>query len=214
MARVCRRLAALAVLAILAAPAAAQVPRLPVFNSGVQRGLLVAADAGFPSVAAGGGETYAVTGGIGLGTLGFTATLGTTTPDGGSSTGVYGGTANLRVIGGPLVPFFVNLQGGVGYADLDGVATTHVPLGVGLGLTIPLPVFGLKPWFAPRWDYTSVSVDGGGSSDESAFGYSAGVDVAFIIGLGLRVAYDWVDHDVGGEKPNTWSVGAKWSFGP
>lgn len=209
-----RRLAALAALVLVAAPAGAQVPRLPVFNNGVPRGIQVAGDVGFPSTAAGGGETYAASGALGLGLLGFTATLGSTTPDGGSAAAVYGGTANLRIIGGPLVPFFVNLQGGVGYADLDGAGTTHVPLGVGLGLTIPLPIFGLKPWFAPRWDYTSVSLPGGTSTDASAFAYSAGVDVAFIIGLGLRVAYDWVDHDVGGEKPNVWSVGAKWSFGP
>lgn len=209
-----RRLAALAAILLLAGPAGAQVPRLPVFNNGVPRGIQVAGDVGFPNAAAGEGETYALTGALGLGTLGFTATVGSTSPEGGDATGVVGGTANLRIIGGPLVPFFVNLQGGVGYADFDGAGTTHVPLGVGLGLTIPLPVFGLKPWFAPRWDYTSVSLAGGGSTDESAFAYSAGIDVAFIIGLGLRVAYDWVDTDVGGESPSVWSVGAKWSFGP
>jgi opacity protein-like surface antigen len=212
-----RRFAALAALAVLAAPLpvasplVAQVPRLPVFNSGVPRGILVAADVGFPNDAAGGGETYALTGALGLGSLGFTGTLGSTTPTGGSAAGVYGGTANLRIIGGPLVPFFVNLQGGVGYADLNGAKTTHVPVGVGVGLTIPLPVFGLKPWFAPRWDYTSISVTGGGSNSTSAFAYSAGLDIAFIFGLGLRTAYDWTD--TGAQKPSSWSIGAKWSFG-
>ncbi len=210
-----RRLAALAALTAFAAPLlpapplAAQVPRLPVMNNGVPRGILVAGDVGFPNDAAGGGTTYAATGAIGLGMLGFTATLGGTELDAGTSTSVYGGTANLRVIGGPLVPFFVNLQAGVGYADLDGLKTTHVPVGVGVGLTIPLPIFGLKPWFAPRWDYASYS--GIASGDESAFGYSAGLDIAFVFGLGLRTAYDWVDGDP--ENPSTWSVGAKWSFG-
>lgn len=203
-----RRLAAWGVLASLAAaPLAAQAPRLPVVNNGVPRGFLLAGDVAFPNEVAGGGETYAATGALGLGMLGFTATLGSTSPDPGSSAAVYGGTANLRVIGGPLVPFFVNLQGGVGYADFDGAKVTHVPIGVGLGLTIPLPVFGLKPWFAPRWDYTSVS----GGADNSAFGYSAGLDIAFIFGLGLRTAYDAVDSD--GENATSWSVGAKWSFG-
>ena len=210
-----RRLVAAGTLACLVAfltptaPAAAQAPRLPVVNNGVPRGILLAGDVAFPDAASGGGETYALTGALGLGMLGFTATLGSTSPDVGSSTGVYGGTANLRVIGGPLVPFFVNLQGGVGYADFDGAQVTHVPIGVGLGLTIPLPIFGLKPWFAPRWDYTSVS--GTGSGDHSAFGYSAGLDIAFIFGLGLRTAYDAVDVD--GENATSWSIGAKWSFG-
>jgi len=203
-------LACLAACLSPAAPLSAQVPRLPVVNNGVPRGILVAGDVGFPDAESGGGETYAATGAIGLGMLGFTGTLGTTSPDGGSSSAEYGGTANLRLIGGPLIPFFVNLQGGVGYADIDGAKTTHVPIGVGLGLTIPLPIFGLKPWFAPRWDYVSVS--GVASGSNSAFGYSAGIDINFIFGLGLRTAYDWID---GGDQPNptVWSVGAKWSLG-
>lgn len=212
-----RQLVALAALAALAAPLLpappleAQVSRLPVINHGVPRGILIAGDVGFPNTASGGGETYAVTGELGLGLLGFTATLGSTTPDGGTNAGVYGGTANLRIIGGPLVPFFVNLQGGVGYADLDGAKTTHVPVGAGFGLTIPLPIFGLKPWIAPRYDYTSVSGAGGGSTSTSAFAWSAGLDIAFIFGLGIRAAYDQTN--TGSQKPSTWSIGAKWSFG-
>jgi len=213
-----RRFVALAALAALGAPLlpapslAAQVPRLPVFNNGVPRGVLVAGDVGFPNDADGGGETYALTGGLGLGMLGFTATLGSTSPAGGGAVAEFGGTANLRIIGGPLVPFFVNVQGGVGYADFQGAKTTHVPVGVGVGLTIPLPIFGLKPWFAPRWDYTSVSSSGIGSSSTSAFAYSAGIDISFVFGLGLRTAYDWVDLSSG--NPSSWSIGARWSFGP
>jgi len=207
------RFLALAAVAAFAAPLLpappleAQVPGLPVFNSGVPRGIYVAGDVGFPD---GGGNTLAATGAIGLGMLGFTGTLGGYAPDGdGGTDGVYGGTANLRLIGGPLVPFFVNLQAGVGYGDLGGYKTTHVPVGVGIGLTIPLPIFGLKPWFAPRWDYTSVS--GLESTDNSGFGYSAGLDISFIFGLGLRTAYDWID--TGTDAATTWSLGAKWTLG-
>lgn len=205
-----RRMAVCAAVAALAAsPLSAQVPRLPVVNNGVPRGILIAGDVGFPDAESGGGQTYAVTGAIGLGMLGFTGTLASTSPDGGSASAEYGGTANLRVIGGPLIPFFVNLQGGVGYADIDGAKTTHVPIGVGVGLTIPLPIFGLKPWFAPRWDYTSVS--GVVSESNSAFGYSAGLDINFIFGLGLRTAYDAVSFD--NQTLSSWSLGAKWSLG-
>ena len=207
-----RRLLSCAVVAALAAtlppatPLAAQVPGLPVFNNGVPRGIYVAGDVGFPE---GGDDVFAATGAIGLGMLGFTGTIGTYSSSASSSSdAVYGGTANLRLIGGPLVPFFVNLQGGVGYGDLGGLKTTHVPVGVGLGLTIPLPIFGLKPWFAPRWDYTSYS--GLASGDESVFGYSAGLDISFIFGLALRTAYDWADTKT--VPQSTWSVGAKWGF--
>lgn len=209
---ICRFLSYAAVAALAATlppatPLAAQVPGLPVFNSGVPRGIYVAGDVGFPE---GGGNTLAATGAIGLGMLGFTGTVGGFSASGSSSSdAVYGGTANLRLIGGPLIPFFVNLQAGVGYGDLDGFKTTHVPVGVGVGLTIPLPIFGLKPWIAPRWDYTSVS--GLASTDNSRFGYSAGLDISFIFGLGLRTAYDWIDTGTG--ATTTWSVGAKWALG-
>lgn len=203
----CAAVAALAATLPPATPLAAQVPGLPVFNSGVPRGIYVAGDVGFPE---GGGNTLAATGAIGLGMLGFTGTVGGFSASGSSSSdAVYGGTANLRLIGGPLIPFFVNLQAGVGYGDLDGFKTTHVPVGVGVGLTIPLPIFGLKPWIAPRWDYTSVS--GLASTDNSRFGYSAGLDISFIFGLGLRTAYDWIDTGTG--ATTTWSVGAKWALG-
>lgn len=203
----CAAVAALAATLPPATPLAAQVPGLPVFNSGVPRGIYVAGDVGFPE---GGGNTLAATGAIGLGMLGFTGTVGGFSANGSSSSdAVYGGTANLRLIGGPLIPFFVNLQAGVGYGDLDGFKTTHVPVGVGVGLTIPLPIFGLKPWIAPRWDYTSVS--GLASTDNSRFGYSAGLDISFIFGLGLRTAYDWIDTGTG--ATTTWSVGAKWALG-
>ena len=206
-----RVLAALAITIAVAAPAQAQVAGLPVFNNGVPRGLTVALDAGFPDDESGGGETYALTGGLGFGLLGFTATLGSTDTDFGDNEVIYGGTANLRIIGGPLVPLSVNLQGGVGFADIAGTKYAHVPVGVGVGLTIPLPVLGLKPWIAPRWDYLDRDPGAGSAESESAFGYSAGLDMNFVFGLGARVAYDSVDRD--GGDASTWSVGAKWTFG-
>jgi Outer membrane protein beta-barrel domain len=206
-----RFLAALAITIAVAEPAQGQVAGLPVFNNGVPRGLTVAFDAGFPDDESGGGETYALTGGLGFGLLGFTATLGSTDTDFSDNEAIYGGTANLRIIGGPLVPVSVNLQGGVGFADIAGTKYTHVPVGVGVGLTIPLPVLGLKPWIAPRWDYLDRDPGAGSAESESAFGYSAGLDMNFVFGLGARVAYDSVDRD--GGDASTWSVGAKWTFG-
>jgi hypothetical protein len=202
-------LACLALFAALPAPLVAQVPRAPVVNNGVPRGFQIAGDVAFPDAASGGGETYVATGALGLGMLGFTGSIGSTQPDVGNAAGVAGGTANLRLIGGPFVPFFVNLQAGVGYGEVNGDKITHVPVGVGLGLTIPLPIFGLKPWFAPRWDYTMHS--GSVSDDTSEFGYSAGIDISFIFGLGLRTAYDAVK--IHNEDQTSWSVGAKWTLG-
>ena len=39
----------------------------------------------------------------------------------------------------------------------------------------------------------------------------AGLDIAFVFGLGLRTAYDWADTKT--IPQSTWSIGAKWAFG-
>ena len=56
-----RSLAAALALALVAVPAGAQVPGLPVFNSGPKPGLTVGLDAGFPDEDAGGGNAFAGT---------------------------------------------------------------------------------------------------------------------------------------------------------
>ena len=79
------------------------------------------ATSGFPNDEAGGGTAYGVTGaGPASGPFGATATLSTFNPDGpGGSDVSVGGTLNYRLLGGPLVPLSVTLQGGVGYAKPD-----------------------------------------------------------------------------------------------
>jgi hypothetical protein len=69
-------------------------------------------------------------------------------------------TGNLKIFGGPLIPVSVTLQAGAAYdqqsestilgGDISS-KTWHVPVGVGIALTIPNPVFSIKPWLAPGW---------------------------------------------------------------
>ncbi len=109
-----------ALLAVAAAPLAAQVRGMPVYNSGVPRGIGLYGDVGFPNDEAGGGNAFAVTGRAGFGAFGATAMLSTYNPDGPAGSDVsVGATANYRVFGGPLVPLCVTLQAGVGYAKPD-----------------------------------------------------------------------------------------------
>jgi hypothetical protein len=207
--------AAALLLALAAAPAAAQVRGIPVYNSGVPRGLGLYADLGFPNERAGGGTGYGVTAKAGFGLFGVSAMLSSYNPDGpvGSEVSV-GGTVNYRVFGGPLVPLSVTLQGGVGYARPDNdlfpdVDEWHIPVGVGLALTIPNPALAIRPWLAPRVDIVRTS-PGGESETDTNFGLSGGLELNLLSGLGLHAAYDAVFAD--GGTAGVFGVGAHYSF--
>lgn len=192
---------------------AAQVAGLPVRNAGVGTGIAIAADVGIPNGAAGKGIAVGATGAIGLGPLGVTGSVATWNPKGpGKSINSVGITGNLKIFGGPLIPVSVTLQAGAArytIGNTGGGSTTnwHVPVGLGLALTIPNPVFSIKPWLAPRLDLVRTSgsqVAGGPSSTDTAtdFGVSGGVDFGFLSGLAVRVMYDRVSRG----KNNTPSV--------
>ena len=205
----------------------AQVAGLPVRNAGVGTGIGIAADAGFPSATAGKGVAFGATGAIGLGPLGFTATVATWDPKGAAERITSAGaTANLKVIGGPLIPLSVTLQAGAARfsqtattieGDVLDLTTWHIPAGIGIALTIPNPVFSIKPWVAPRVDVVRVTQSDGGtaarvSSTESDFGISGGVDLGFLNGLTIRAMYDRVFRGEG-VNPSVLSVGLGFKVG-
>jgi len=174
-----RAAAVLLALAGTALPAAAQVRGIPVYNSGVPRGLGLYGDVGFANDEAGGGTGYGLTGKAGFGPLGVAAQVSTSKPDGGDSDISVGGSLNYRVFGGPLVPLAVTLQAGAGYVKAGGsdlvfppsdVTFWHFPVGVGFTLTIPNPVLAIRPWLAPRLDIVRTSPDGGESDTDTNFG--------------------------------------------
>lgn len=208
-----RALALAAILGLVAGPAVAQVPGLPVFNSGVSRGVMAAVDVGFPNDDAGGGTAVGGTLSYGMSRFMVTGTLASWSPDAGDAIVSFGGTGNLHLVGGPLSPLSVTLQAGFAAwsrdVGPDDVSFLHVPVGVGVGLVIPSPAVSLKPWIAPRLDLAKVDLLP--DDDWKAnFGLSAGVDLAFVGGLGLRAAYDYVSAD--GAKPSTFSIGLNYAF--
>jgi len=214
--------AALAVVATglgAAAPAVAQVRGLPVYNSGVPRGIGMSGEIGFPNQDAGKGLGYGVTGSAGIGLLGVTATVGAYNPDGpAGAKAVVGGTVDYRVFGGPLIPLAVTLQGGVGYHKPDAAVGSketdlHVPVGVGLALTIPNPAVAIKPWIAPRVDISRTKVETAGISStntDTRFGISGGVELNLLNGLGFHAAYDLVSKE--GSKPGVFGVGLHYAM--
>jgi len=200
-----------------AAPAAAQVPGIPVYNSGVPRGIGLYADVGFPNDDAGGGTGLALTGRGGFGPLGATAIISSYNPDGPAGGDLsVGATGNYRIFGGPLVPLSVSLQAGVGYAKPDAgllpggdVTQWRFPIGVGFALTIPNPALAIRPWLAPRIDILRQSA-GGGSTTDTEFALSGGLELNTLGGLGVHAAYDLILG--GGFKPGVLGLGAHYNF--
>ena len=195
----------------------AQVLGLPVRNAGIGTGIGIAGDLGFPNGDAGKGLAAGVSGTVGLGPLGVSATLARYDPKGaGDAITSVGGTGNLKIFGGPLIPLAVTLQAGgarwSGSTTEGGDLTTlHGTLGLGIGLTIPNPVFSIKPWLAPRLDLLRTKESGGSVSGsvthtDTNLGLSGGVEFGFLIGLTARVMYDrvWAGNGV---HPGVLSLG-------
>lgn len=175
-------------LVAVAAPATAQLPGLPVVNSGGASGLSVGADYGKANAHAGNGSSVGVHAGLGLGLVGVRV-MGSRSEVSGKEQFASGATATIRLLGGPFIPFRVLLQGGVGRWKVGGMEVTRVPLSLGLGATIPNPAFAIKPWIAPRLDRTTTKV-GGSSESDTEFAISGGIDLTLLNGLTLRGAYD------------------------
>ena len=208
---------ALAALVLAAAPARAQNLGLPVFNSGVGSGISLNADYGFGSTdpETQKVKTLGLTAGAALGPIGFTATYANSNPETGDNQSSLGATANLKVFGGPLIPVSVNAQAGIGYWNVkDGFGPgvdlkyVNIPVGIGIALNVPTPGLSIKPWIAPRMQYTRTS--GGADDSETNFGISAGVNLGLVGGINGRVAYDQIT--VNDVKSKVFSVGLGWNF--
>ena len=212
------RAAVVLALTLGASPVRAQNPGLPVYNFGVPRGIGVYGDVAFPNDAAGSGTVYGVTGRAGFGPMGVTATLSSFNSDapGGSDVSV-GGTLNYKLLGGPLVPLSVTLQGGISYFKpgeglLPGTETTayHVPVGLGFALVIPNPVLSIRPWLAPRVDVSYRKSDAGSNTDTN-FGLSGGLELNLLNGFGVHAAYDRV-FVKNVSDPSTFGIGVHYTF--
>jgi hypothetical protein len=192
-------------------------------NAGIGTGVGIAADLGLPNADLGKGIAYGATGWAGLGRLGGTLSLARHDPKGeGEGINSAGATLNLKVFGGPLIPLAVTLQGGLGYyrlGTIEGGTVKHfrVPVGLGVAMTIPNPVFSIKPWLAPRLDLVHTRERGGNvsgtvSATRRDFGLSGGVELGFLSGLSLRVMYDRIFAG-DGVNPSVLSVGAGFRVG-
>jgi opacity protein-like surface antigen len=198
----------------------AQAPGIPVYNSGVAGGLALAAELGVPNGAAGGGIAYGASARLGAGPFGVTAMGIRSDPSGDADNTLgVGATINYKVLGGPLIPLSVTLQGGAGYSRntfiaVPSGATSHIthlrfPIGLGIAMSLPNPVLAIKPWLAPRIDIVRVSGDGT-SATSTAFAISGGIEFNLLSGLGLHTGYDWSRRD--GITFGTFGVGLHYAM--
>lgn len=190
---------------VVMAPVSAQVLGLPVVNSGVPVGIQVAADVGMANADYPKGTTVGASAGIGVGFFGVGAQVARYSPKVGDAVTATGFNASMRLVGGPLVPFRLMMMAGVAHWTRNTVGVTHVPVSIGLAATIPNPAFGIKPWIAPRLDYTRS-----GGADDTRFGVSAGIDLTMLNGFSIRGAYDRLSAKVG--TPSIISLGLGYSL--
>lgn len=186
------------VLALVAQPAMAQLNSIPVyFNPKGGTGLMLAADYGKGlNDESGKNGAFAARASLGIGPFSFGGGVGAV--QGGGVTGddyeiQYMGNAALRVLGGGLMPVSVSLQAGVGFTsiDADGADFLTIPVGLGIAVNVPTPGFSVDPWVAARYTLHRSSIGALPSFDQNAVGLSGGIDLNFLMGLGLHLAADW-----------------------
>lgn len=186
-------------LSLLAGPAVAQMNSIPVyFNPKGGTGLMVALDLGRGINAESGKNTaVAFRTALGFGPVTIGGSVGMVNPDQGGTVGrktqtQYMGNFALRLFGGGLLPVSVSFQGGAGVLDISDISTkiVTVPVGLGIGFSIPTPGFSFDPWIAGR--YTLVRNEVASlKGNQNSFGISAGLNFNFLMGLGFHVAGDW-----------------------
>ena len=184
---------------LIVRPAVAQMNSIPVyFNPKSGTGLMVAVDLGRGINDESGKNTaVAFRTALGIGPVTIGGGVGIVNPDQGGTVGrksqtQYMGNFAMRVFGGGLLPVSISLQGGVGVLDISDINTkiVTVPVGLGIGFSIPTPGFSFDPWIAGR--YTLVRNEVASlTADQNSFGISGGLNFNFLMGLGFHVAGDW-----------------------
>jgi len=203
-----RFLLAAVVVAVLPAAGAAQVRGLPVYNNGFGLSGGAALDVGLANEAAGDGTTLGASATAGLGFIGLTAAI-SVGRENDHTVWSPGVAIGARLFGGPLIPFRMTLLAGAAQWSRGVVTTTHVPVSLGLAAVIPNPGFAIRPWIAPRMDYSTTTFE---NSEISAteFGISGGIELGLLNGLTLRAAYDRLFTDA---KPGILSLGVGMAMG-
>ncbi len=202
-------------MALIVHPAVAQMNSIPVyFNPKGGTGLMVAIDLGRGINDESGKNTAAAfRTALGIGPVTIGGSVGLVNPDEGGLVGrelesQYMGNIALRLFGGGLLPVSLSLQGGVGVLTLDDSdeEIITVPIGLGLGFSIPTPGFSFDPWIAGRYTFVrtkDATFPVAATAYQNSFGISGGLNFNFLMGLGFHVAGDWQRNPAELSSPKT-----------
>lgn len=200
-------------LALVAAPLAAQAPGLPVHGGGFRRGFEAVATVGWAGASSFTGDATTWAGSLAYsgGRLGVSGTLGLVDSELSGSNAALGILGAFHLLGnGVDSPFEVGAFAGYGYYDrpsemvfLQSYALRADPLvgtaggwrllaGGSIVAAITTPYASIRPWLAPRLEMFQLTT-GDATGDETRLAGSAGIDVRFPGGPGLRFMWDQVD---------------------
>ena len=206
-------------LALVAAPLAAQAPGLPVHGGGFRGGSELIGTIGWSGgeSQAGDATTFAGTFAYGWSRVGLAGTFGLVS--GTLSQATAGALVGLRLLGdGVQSPFEVGAFGGAGLlfggscaedtatstGPCDEAGDWRIPLGASFALAITTPYVSIRPWLAPRAEiFEALDVE----KTMTKFAGSAGVDLRFAGGLGVRMLWEKVE-----SQDQTLGVGLSYRF--
>lgn len=227
-------------LAASAGPVLAQIPGMPLFtNPRYGTGLRVHADLGMPQVDDPNGDLQVVQGGVtfALGPIGLGANLGMTRSNAENVSGcntnpteacldqrvTASALAQLRVAGGGRSNLSLSLFGGASMdLSVDSMPGTsfspaeviNIPVGVAIGLRVPLGMASLNLWGAPRYSFTRIKdCNAPCVQPDPVFGWAVGADLPLFRILSVRAAYDSFKPDGATESINTIGVGVSIGIG-
>lgn len=132
----------------------------------------------------------------------LTASAGIWNPPGGDFEAQFNGGAAASVLVNPcpspltVSNTTVRVIAGAGIVRSDGRNVVNVPLGIGVGYMLPVPIFRVEPWVTPRIHYRESLLAAGDS--EWDFAFSIGTNIGLGATAGLRVALDCCEGGVGG----------------
>jgi hypothetical protein len=219
----------------------AQIPGMPLFtNPRYATGVRVHADLGRPTDTKTTGDQTVVQGGVSfaLGPVGLNANVGLDRNDISSvSTCVStqslscigkkvtaSALAQLRFYGGGINNLSVSAFGGAS-VDISGYDVAlyqynasfqskqlTIPVGVAIGLHVPVGFGGLNLWAAPRMNfYQYVSCGSTCPAGTNMFRWAVGADLPILRVLSVRAAYD--SGSKNGATSSFWGVGASLGLG-
>ena len=110
-------------------------------------------------------------------------------------------------------PVQVSLQSGLGWIKQDILGLNQTNLHIPIGLAIQGTGFGMvRAWVMPRVSFLQTSGAAvAESSTETALGGSAGISLTTGLGVGLNLAYDYLDASTGSQQRI--SAGLSYSVG-